>query len=100
LIKYCILPLNKTHNEIKTDEDKTMNINNNPIVHPQQEATIVLGISKGFNVLEICNESAGYRANSFLLPLQFVLITSEDDKDFTLGASKMAKKRMPYIYLI
>jgi len=28
-----ILPLNKTHNEIKTDEDKTMNINNNPIVN-------------------------------------------------------------------
>ena len=44
-------------------------------------------ISKGFNVLEICNESARYMANSFLLPLQFVLITSEDDKDFTLGAS-------------
>ena len=34
----CILPLNKTRSEIKTDEDKTMNINNNPIVQPQQEA--------------------------------------------------------------
>jgi hypothetical protein len=33
-----------------------------------------LGVSKGFIVLEICNESAGYRANSFLLPLQFVAV--------------------------
>jgi hypothetical protein len=39
---------------------------------------------KGFNVLEICNESAGYRANSSLLPLQDTLIISEDDKDWTL----------------
>lgn len=40
-----------------------------------------------FNVLEICNESVGYRANSSLLSLQDTLITSEDDKDWTLGAS-------------
>jgi hypothetical protein len=33
-----ILPFNKTHNEIKPDEDKTMNLNNNAIVQPQQEA--------------------------------------------------------------
>ena len=28
-----VLPLNKTHSEIKTDEDETMNINNNTIVN-------------------------------------------------------------------
>jgi hypothetical protein len=33
-----ILPLDKTHNEIKPDEDKTMNINNNAIVQLPQEA--------------------------------------------------------------
>ena len=39
-------------------------------------------ISKGFNVLEICNESARYRANSSVMPLQDTLITSEDEIDW------------------
>jgi hypothetical protein len=44
-------------------------------------------MSKGLEGLEICKESAGYRTNSSLLPLQDTLITSEDDKDWTLGVS-------------
>ena len=53
----CILPLNKTHNEIKTDEDKTMNINNNPIVHPQQEAPNVPSLSSSEVINTNCNGS-------------------------------------------
>jgi Cu2+-containing amine oxidase len=40
-----ILPLDKTHNEIKPDEDKTMNINNNAIVQLPQEAHNVQSLS-------------------------------------------------------
>jgi tellurite resistance-related uncharacterized protein len=40
-----IVPLDKTHNEIKPDEDKTMNINNNAIVQLPQEAHNVQSLS-------------------------------------------------------
>ena len=53
----CILPLNKTRSEIKTDEDKTMNINNNPIVHPQQEAPNVKSLSSSEVINTNCNGS-------------------------------------------
>jgi hypothetical protein len=48
-----ILPLNKTHNEIKPDEDKTMNLNNNAIVQPQQEAPNV----QSFSTSEVINSN-------------------------------------------
>ena len=53
----CLLPLNKTHEEIKTDEDYTMNINNNPIVHPQQEAPNVKSLSSSEVINTHCNGS-------------------------------------------
>jgi hypothetical protein len=53
----CLLPLNKTHEEIKTDEDYTMNINNNPIVHPQQEAPNVQSLSSSEVINTNCNGS-------------------------------------------
>ena len=63
-----ILPLNKTHNEIKPDEDKTMNLNNNAIVQPQQEAPNVQSFSSSEVINVSCNgikeELALYPADS------------------------------------
>ena len=71
----CILPLNKTHNEIKPDEDKTMNINNNPIFHPQQEAPNVKSLSSSKVINTNCNgsrkELALYRADSLHISKSF-----------------------------
>lgn len=52
-----ILPLNKTHIEIKPDEDKTINLNNNPIVQAQQEAPNVQSLSSSDVINVSCNDS-------------------------------------------
>jgi tellurite resistance-related uncharacterized protein len=42
-----------THNEIKPDEDKTMNINNNAIVQPPQEAHNVQSLSSSEVIINL-----------------------------------------------